>query len=141
MNNIGKKLLTYTTVEQSHHWVIPQEKFQRSCPTGADGVQIHVEKWFCVLVSDTFGDCVGEPLGGVDGVPWRDNRQDVISLGNEIRIRVYQSDRGGSGPLAGRFAEGSFRRVDSMLIWWQCCLLTFYRRRWLSLCSCGRSRV
>ena len=65
-----------------------------------------------MLVSDASGDCVGEPLGRVDGVPGRDNRQDVIGLGNEIPIRIYQFDRGGSGPLAGRFAGGSFRRVD-----------------------------
>ena len=84
-----------------------------------------------MLVSDTSGDCVGEPLGRVDGIPRRDNRQDVIGLGNEIPIRIYQFDRGGSGPLAGRLAGGSFRRVDSMSMWWQRCLLTFYRRRWL----------
>ena len=127
----GKKLLTYTTVEESHHWVIPQENFQRSSPPGTDGVQIHIEERFGMLVSDTSGDCVSESLGRVDGIPWRDNRQDVIGLGNEIPIRIYQFDRGGSGPLAGPLAGGSFRRVDSMSMWWQCCLLTFYRRRWL----------
>lgn len=70
----GKKLLTYTTVEESHHWVIPQENFQRSGRTGTDGVQIHVEERFCMLVSDASGDCVGESLGRVDGVPRGDNR-------------------------------------------------------------------
>ena len=61
-----------------------------------------------MLVSDTSSDCVGEPLGRVDGVPRRDNRQDVVGLGNEITISIYQFDRGGSGPLAGRLAGSIF---------------------------------
>lgn len=85
-------LLTYPTVKESHHRVVLQEEFQRSCSIGTDGIKVNVEERFLLRVSDMSSCCFGEPLGCADSVPGGNNRQDVVCLSNELLIRVYQLD-------------------------------------------------
>ena len=82
-------LLTYTTIKEFHHRIVLQENLQRPRSSGTDGIKVDVEERFFILLPNISSYRFRELPGRADGVPGRNNRQDVVCLSDEVLVRIY----------------------------------------------------
>lgn len=82
-------LLTHTTVKKFYHWIFLHQNLQCPRSSGTDGIEVDVEERFFILLPNISSYRLGELPGRADGVPGRNDRQDVVCLSNEVLVRIY----------------------------------------------------